>query len=305
MNDNVTRCTPEGVWTALVTPFKDDASRSVDYDALGALVERQIAAGVAALVPCGTTGESPTLSHAEHDQVVEYVVARVNRRVPVVAGTGSNSTVEALRLTRHAAQAGADAALVVCPYYNRPSPRMLERHFGRIAEECALPIVLYNVPSRTGVDLLPETVAALHERHPNVVAVKEASGSALRAAEIRDRSGIRVFSGDDALTLSMMSYGALGVISVASNVVPGPVVRLVAQALAGDFTAAGASHAGLHRLFGALFREPNPVPVKCAMRICGESNGLVREPLLTATEETTTILSGLLDRLAAGRGGAA
>jgi len=288
---------PDGVYTALITPFRDDADRSVDFDELGRLVDRQLAGGVHALVPCGTTGESPTLSHIEHDRVIEFVIERAAGRVPVVAGTGSNSTTEALRLTRHAAEAGAQAALVVCPYYNRPSQRMLERHFARLAAEGGLPIVLYNVPSRTGVDLLPETVARLREAHPEIVAIKEASGSAARVAELADRSDIRILSGDDALSLPMIAYGARGVVSVASNLAPAPVVHLIEAALEGDLATARAAHGRLHRLFGALFSEPNPVPVKCALRLVGHGNGLVREPLLPALPGTEQKLRDLLAAL--------
>jgi len=288
---------PAGVWTALVTPFRDDADRSLDFDALEALVERQIAAGVSTLVPCGTTGESPTLSHREHDQVVEFVVEKAAGRVPVVAGTGSNSTREALRLTRHAAECGADGALIVCPYYNRPSQRMLRSHFDRLAEASTIPIVLYNVPSRTGVDLLPETVAALRRDHATIVAIKEASGSAARVAVLRNASDIAVISGDDALTLPMISLGACGVISVASNALPAQVVGYVTAALAGDFETARTGHERLHVLFRELFREPNPVPVKRALALLGEGNGVVREPLLPATAETGEVLAALLSEL--------
>lgn len=288
-----------GVWTALVTPFTDAPDRDVDLDALTTLVEEQIAAGVDALVPCGTTGESPTLSHEEHDLVVEHVVEVVAGRVPVVAGTGSNSTREALRLTRRAAQAGASGALVVCPYYNRPSQRMLVEHFGRIADESSIPLVLYNVPSRTGVNLEPGSVAAIRGRHANVVAVKEAAGSVAQVAQIRDLSDIAVLSGDDSLTLPMISVGAVGVISVASNVVPALVRSYVHAALAGDFETARTGNARLHRLFVELFREPNPVPVKCARRLQGAANDEVRAPLLRATDDTERVLRALLAELGA------
>jgi 4-hydroxy-tetrahydrodipicolinate synthase len=285
---------PAGVWTALVTPFADDELRSVDWGALGELVERQIAGGVQALVPCGTTGESPTLSHEEHDQVVAFVVEKSAGRLPVIAGTGSNSTRAALRLTGRAAEVGASGALVVCPYYNRPSQRMLYHHFAELAKAATLPIVLYNVPSRTGCDLLPDTVAALRREHGNIVAIKEASGSAARVAALRDACDIAVLSGDDSLTLPMIAFGASGVISVASNVIPVHVAQYVRAALAGDFATARAGHERLHPMFRELFREPNPVPVKRALEIMCEGNGVVRGPLLPSTDETTKVLAALL-----------
>jgi len=249
-----------GTFTALVTPFSDPPEREVDLDDLGRLVEAQIAGGVDGVVPCGTTGESPTLSHEEHDRVVAHVVETVAGRVPVIAGTGSNSTREALRLTLRAAEVGADGALVVCPYYNRPTQRMLVSHFGRIAAASPIPIILYNVPSRTGVNLEPE-------------------------------------SGSDELTVAMMSLGGTGVVSVASNVVPGAMVEMVRAALEGDYAAAGACHARLFPLFEALFVEPNPTPVKRARQILGNGNGEVREPLLRALPATDATLSAALSAL--------
>ena len=295
---------PRGTWTALVTPFApvDDGARhtlelatpALDLAALDAHVDRQIAGGVDVLVPCGTTGESPTLSHAEHDQVVARVVERAAGRVPVVAGAGSNSTREALRLVASAADAGVDGLLIVCPYYNRPSQRMLHAHFATLARSTDLPIVLYNVPSRTGVNLEPATVARLAAEYENIVAVKEAAGSCDQVARIRDLSDIAILSGDDALTLPMTTVGASGVISVASNVLPRQVSDLVAAALAGDLATAGAAHAALLPLFHALFMEPNPVPVKAALQILGLGNGVVRAPLLPALPETIARLRELL-----------
>jgi 4-hydroxy-tetrahydrodipicolinate synthase len=281
-----------GTWTAMVTPFSD--SGEVDFDALDRLVDEQIAGGISVLVPCGTTGESPTLSHAEHDAVVARTVARVAGRIPVVAGAGSNSTREATRLIRSASDSGADGVLVVCPYYNRPSDRMLFAHFAALAEESPLPIVLYNVPGRTGVNLLPATVARLAAEFDTVVAIKEAAGSVEQVAQIRALSDIGILSGDDALTLGMIGVGATGVISVASNVVPERVAAMVNAALAGDDDAAMRSQAELLPLFHALFCEPNPVPVKAALALAGRGNGRVRRPLLSALPETAERLSQLL-----------
>jgi 4-hydroxy-tetrahydrodipicolinate synthase len=287
-----------GTWTAIVTPFKDGAQGEVDLDALDALVDEQVRAGVDAVVPCGTTGESPTLTHEEHDRVVARVVERVGGRISVVAGTGSNSTAEALRLTEHAAESGADAALVVCPYYNRPSQRMLFEHFKVLAERRALPVVVYNIPARTGVNLEPETLAELRRRFPReIVGVKEASGSVDAVARIRSLCDIPVLSGDDALTLASMAVGAKGVVSVASNVVPKIVASLVASAASGDFAAARGIHERLQPLFRALFVEPNPVPVKAALKLLGRGNGAVRAPLLPALPETETAVRGALGAL--------
>lgn len=284
-----------GTWTALVTPFRDGAPSEVDFDALDALVDDQIRAGVEGLVPCGTTGESPTLSHEEHDRVVARVVQRAAGRASVVAGTGSNSTAEAMRLTEHAAESGADAALVVCPYYNRPTQRMLFEHFKTLAERRVLPIVVYNIPARTGVNLEPETLAELRRRFPHsIVGIKEASGSVDAVARIRALCDIPVLSGDDALTLPSMALGAKGVVSVASNVVPKIVANLVASAASGDFAAALGVHERLQPLFRALFVEPNPVPVKAALKLLGRGNGSVRAPLYAALPETETALRGAL-----------
>ncbi len=288
----------QGTWTALVTPFRDGDEPEVDWDGLDRLVDAQVAAGVDAIVPCGTTGESATLSHAEHDRVVEHVVERAAGRVPVVAGAGSNSTAEALRLVLHAMESGADAVLVVCPYYNRPSQRMLVEHFARLVERTSAPIVLYNIPSRTGVNLEPESVAELRRRYPqSVVGIKEAAGSVEQVARIRALCDIPVLSGDDALTLPMMSIGATGVVSVTSNVVPRRVKHLVDCANEGDFAAARAAHEQLLPLFRALFREPNPVAVKCALRLLGRGTGNVRAPLLPALPETEDALRPVLASL--------
>lgn len=285
-----------GTWTALVTPFRE-ADASLDYEAIDHLVERQIEAGVDAIVPCGTTGESPTLTHEEHDATVARVVARAAGRIPVVAGTGSNSTSEAVRLTVHAAESGADGALVVCPYYNRPSQRMLVEHFRRVAGATALPVVLYNIPARTGVNLEPESVAEIRRTCPTVVAIKEASGSLEQVARIRALSDIAILSGDDALTLSMAALGATGVVSVASNVAPRLVADAVRSAVEGRLPEARTLHDRLFPLYRTLFREPNPVPVKCALKLLERCSDMVRAPLLPAQPETERALREVLTAL--------
>ena len=279
----------QGTWTAIVTPFRA-ADHAVDFAALDRLVDDQVAAGIDVIVPCGTTGESPTLTHEEHDAVVARVVARVAGRVPVVAGTGSNSTAEAERLTHHAAEVGADGVLVVCPYYNRPSQRMLVEHFRRVAASSPLPVILYNIPGRTGVNLEPETVAEIRRTVPNAAGIKEASGSLDQVARIAAATDLPILSGDDGLTLPMAALGARGVISVASNVAPKLVVEAVRSTLTGDFGRARELHARLFPLYRALFREPNPVPAKRALRMLGRCDDAVRAPLLAALPETEAAL---------------
>jgi len=235
----------QGSMVAIVTPFKDG---EIDFDTLGKLIDFQVKNGTDAIVPCGTTGESPTLTHQEHDRVVQYVVEKVAGRAQVIAGAGSNSTAEALQLTRHAEEVGADGALVITPYYNKPTQRGLIEHFRRIAEETAIPLVLYNVPGRTGVKLNPETIAELAVIE-NIVAVKEACGSVDQVNQILNLCDITVLSGDDMLTLPMMSVGARGVISVAANIVPREVNLLVHAALDGNWEEARERHFQLYSLF--------------------------------------------------------
>jgi 4-hydroxy-tetrahydrodipicolinate synthase len=280
-----------------VTPFRD-GNLEIDFDALARLVELQIEGGVEAIVPCGTTGESPTLSHEEHDRVIAFVVRTVAGRVPVVAGTGSNSTPEAVRLTRHARDAGADGVLVVCPYYNRPSQRMLLEHFRAVASSTALPVIPYNIPGRTGVNLEPETIAQMRREMPTIAGIKEAAGSLDQVARIRAVCDIPILSGDDSLTLGFMALGATGVVSVASNVAPKQVGDVVRAALAGDLPTALAGHDRLATLFRVLFREPNPVPVKAALKLLGRCGAGVRPPLLAALPETETAVRTALQGLA-------
>ena len=269
-----------GTYTALVTPFNRDGS--VDYVKLRALVEWQIAEGVDGVVPVGTTGESPTLEYDEHHRVIEEVAQAAAGRIKVIAGTGANSTAEALMLTREALAQGVDATLQVCPYYNKPSQEGLYRHFSTVAD-LGLPVVLYNIPGRSGREIAVETVARL-AGHGKIVAIKEAGGSVERVSAILDACGLTVLSGDDMLTLPMMSVGAQGVVSVASNVVPGLVADLVRAATRGDLAAAGCLHARLYRLFRDLFIDTNPVPVKCALALLGRIEEIYRLPLCPASD---------------------
>ena len=269
-----------GTYTAMVTPF--NANGSVDYGKLRDLVEEQVAAGVEGLVPVGTSGESPTLSMEEHSRVVEFVAKTANRRVQVVAGTGANSTAEALRLTREALEMGVDASLQVCPYYNKPNQEGLYRHFSTIAD-LGLPIILYNVPSRTGRDISLDTVVRL-SKHPNVAAVKEASGSVARVSATVDACDLAVLSGDDMLAFPMIAVGAQGVISVASNVAPALVSKMINAALAGDMANAATLHKRLYRLFRDLFIDTNPIPVKCALALMGRIEEVYRLPLCETSD---------------------
>jgi 4-hydroxy-tetrahydrodipicolinate synthase len=268
----------EGALTALVTPFKDGA---VDDAALATLVEEQIAAGIDGLVPAGTTGEASTLSLEEQAHVVKVVVRAARGRVPVVAGAGSNSTHHAIELSRAAREAGADGLLHVTPYYNRPPQEGLYRHFRAIAEAVPLPILLYNVPSRTSCDLLPETVARLAE-HPAIVGIKEASGSTTRATQILARCGdrITVLSGDDFTMFPLYAVGARGVISVLSNIAPRWVADMWDHVRSGAWDAARAIHAQSLALTELLFAEPSPMPIKAALALKGTMRDEIRSPLV-------------------------
>lgn len=261
---------------ALVTPFK--SSGEVDFDAYGRLIEWQIEQGTNGIVPCGCTGEAATLSHDEQQQCIRFATERIAGRVPVIAGTGSNSTREALTLTKFAREVGADAALLITPYYNKPTPAGQIAHYRTIAEAVELPIVLYNVPSRTGTNMLPQTVAEL-SKTSNIVAVKEAGGSVDQVSQIISLCGITVLSGDDSLTLPMMSVGATGVISVAANVVPAKLAAMCEQFSKGDLEGARSIHFELLPLFKSLFLETNPMPVKAALAAMGLIENNLRLPL--------------------------
>ena len=265
----------KGVYTALITPFRNGA---VDYDALTALVEKQIAGKVAGIVPVGTTGESPTVSPEEHLKIIEVVVKSAAGRCQVVAGTGANSTEEAVYLTNEAKAIGADATLQVTPYYNKPTQEGLYRHFSTVADKCQLPVVLYNIPGRSGVPINVETIVRL-AANPMIMAVKEAAGSVDRVSEILEKVDTAVLCGDDSLTVPMISVGAKGVISVASNLIPGELSTMVNAALAGDFASALALHRKYYRIFKDLFIETNPIPIKAAMAMVGYCAEEYRLPL--------------------------
>lgn len=280
----------QGLYTALVTPFRNGA---VDYDRLTKLVEMQISYGVDGISPVGTTGESPTLSFEEHERVIATVVQLVNGRCKVLAGSGANSTAEALHLTRHAKADGADFSLQVAPYYNKPTQEGLYRHFATIADSCDIPIVIYNVPGRSGVSVSAETIARL-AKNCNVAGVKEASGSVDRVSEILDLCDIPVLSGDDALTVPMMSVGAVGVVSVASNIIPKEMKQLVDLCSTGAFDQARAMHRKLYKFFKAMFVETNPIPVKAGMAIRGLLDEEYRLPLCPPSDKNREFLRQIL-----------
>jgi 4-hydroxy-tetrahydrodipicolinate synthase len=272
-----------GTFTALVTPFRDGG---IDTSAFEKLIEAQIAAGITGIVAVGTTGESPTLSHEEREQVIRLAVATANKRGQVLAGTGSNATHHAVTDTKAAEKLGADGALLVAPYYNKPSQEGLFRHFKTIADATSLPIMLYNIPGRCGVDIAPDTVARLAKECRNIVSIKEASGSVERVSELRARlpESFTILSGDDSLTLPFMSVGAVGVVSVASNLFPAEICALVHAYQSGGVKSAENLHRKLFPLFKDLFIEPNPVPVKTALGWRGAMSGECRLPLCEMSE---------------------
>ncbi len=280
----------QGAYTAIVTPFTP--SGDIDWARLKANVEFQIKGGIDGLVPVGTTGESPTLSHDEHRKVIEEVIKAVAGRVPVIAGTGSNCTSEAVDLTRHAKQVGANGALVVNPYYNKPTQEGLYRHFSTVAD-VGLPVVVYNIPGRTGVEVSMATMQRLAP-HPMIQAVKEATGSLDNASELARTTQLDVVSGDDSLTLPIMAVGGKGVISVVSNLVPARVKALTAAALQSDFVAARKVHQELFPLFKGAFVETNPIPIKTAMMLCGMDSGTLRLPMCPLADNNLPRLQQLL-----------
>ena len=267
----------KGAITAIVTPFKNG---QLDEAAYRELIEFQIKGGIHGIVPCGTTGESATLSHAEHKRVVETCIDQVKKRVPVVAGTGSNNTAESVDLTKHAEQAGADYALMITPYYNKPTQEGLYQHYKTVASQTKIPIVVYNVPSRTSVNLLPETVARLCGI-PHIVGIKEATGDLKQCAKVLELCGdrITVLSGDDFTVLPLLAVGGQGVISVVSNVAPGDMAGMCTAFFNGDLAAARKLHYKMWPLMEAMFIETNPTPAKTALKMMGKITGEVRQPL--------------------------
>jgi len=274
----------KGSIVAIVTPFKDG---KVDEKRLRDLIEFHIKNGTAGIVPCGTTGESATLSFQEHDRVIEITIEQAQRRIPVIAGTGSNSTQEAIMLTRHAAKAGADASLQVSPYYNRPTQKGLYEHFKAVASSVDIPIILYNIASRTGVNIEPETIAMLARECKNIVGVKEASGSLDQMSRIRQLCGrdFDLISGDDSLTLPLLSIGGVGIISVVANLVPRDVASLVEEFEKGHIKKAQEIHYKLLPLIKAIFIETNPIPVKTALGLLGMCEPDLRLPMCAMLPE--------------------
>ena len=285
----------EGSIVALVTPFRNGR---IDHEALAALVEKQVAGGTSALVACGTTGEAPTLSEHEQAEVIATVVKTARGRLPVIAGTGTYDTAETIRRTQAAAAAGCRAAMVVTPYYNKPTVRGLEAHFTAVADASPVPLIVYNIPGRTGTRIPPALIAKL-ARHPRVAALKDATGSPTDGMEVAELCDLPILAGDDALTLPWMALGAKGIVSVAGNVVPDEIAALVREAARGDYAAARRRHYRLLPLFKALFVESNPIPVKVALALQGIGTADVRLPLVAAEESTRELLQKALAALAA------
>jgi 4-hydroxy-tetrahydrodipicolinate synthase len=284
-----------GALSAIITPFRDGA---IDEPALRDLIEWQIQNGVDGIVPCGSTGESATLTHAEHERVIRIAIEQARKRVPVVAGTGSNSTAEAIRLTTFAREAGADGALLISPYYNKPTQEGIVKHYKTIAQSVSLPLIVYNIPGRTGSNILPETLARLADV-PNIVGVKEASGSMEQVSDIHRLCGERltILSGDDSLTLPLMALGGKGVIAVITNIMPRETRELAAAALAGDFARARELHYKMLPLMRALFLETNPIPVKYAASLMGKCTAEMRMPLTTMSPAPAEKLRGVMQEM--------
>ena len=281
MNQSLT-----GVFTAIVTPFTDNGT--IDEKSYAELIQKQIKAGVSGIVPCGTTGESPTLTHEEHDHMIEMTIDLVGGRVPVVAGTGSNSTAEAVRLSQHAQKAGADVVMLVNPYYNKPTQQGLFLHFREIASSIDIPCIVYNIKGRTGVNVETDTLLKIVDACPNVIGVKEASGDLDQMKEVIERTpeNFSVLSGDDNIALKLIELGGNGVVSVASNIVPGKMVALITSALNGDFELAKEMDYELSILFKALFLETNPIPIKAAMAMTGLLQENYRLPMCPLSSDS-------------------
>jgi len=284
----------KGAITAIVTPFKNG---QLDEEAYRQLIELQIEGGIHGIVPCGTTGESATLSHAEHKRVVEICLDQVKKRVPVIAGTGSNNTAEAVELTKHAQAAGADFALMITPYYNKPTQEGLYQHYKTITSQTKIPIVVYNVPTRTSLNLLPETMARLAGL-PNIVGLKEATGDLKQCAKILELCGdkITVLSGDDFTVLPLLAIGGQGVISVVSNVAPRDMAGMCNAFFAGDLDTARRLHFKMWPLMEAMFFETNPAPAKTALKLMGKITGEVRQPLCPMSPQNEEKLRQVLQK---------
>ena len=284
-----------GMATAIVTPM---TATGIDYEALGRLIEFQIESGINAIVVMGTTGENATIEYADQKEIIRFTVEKVNKRVPVIAGTGTNNTDHVLHNTKNACEVGADAILVVTPYYNKATQNGLYQHFVTIADASTVPVILYNVPGRTGCNLLPKTVARLAE-HPNIVAIKEATGNMAQMVEIMHLCGdkIDVYSGEDALTVSMMAMGAAGTISVLSNVAPRESVAMTDACKAGDFKTAAKMQCDLLPLINALFSEVNPIPAKAAVSAMGFGEEHLRLPLTPMEDATRAVLYAEMRKL--------
>ena len=284
----------KGSCTAIVTPFNE---HGVDYERLKKNIEFQYENGTSALVVCGTTGENATHTPNEHDELVRVTVRTVNGRMKVIAGIGSNNTANALRAAEDAKYSGADAVLMVTPYYNKTTQKGLVEHFSYVADRVDIPMILYNVPSRTGIGISADTCKALSQ-HPNINGIKEASGDIALAAKIRSLCGddLYIWSGNDDCTIPLMSLGALGVISVASNIVPGAVAKLCALCLEGSYAEATELYAKYASLFSALFIETNPIPIKAALKMMGMDSGILRLPLTEISQESfETLLKAMRD----------
>lgn len=282
----------KGSFVAIVTPFKNGR---LDEESLRELVQMHITNGTSGIVPCGTTGESATLSPEEHKKVIEIVISETAKKIPVIAGTGSNNTKEAIEYTKHAYDAGADAALVITPYYNKPTQEGLYYHYKTIANEVPVPIVIYNVPGRTGVSIEPETVARLSELS-NIVAIKEASGQMDQISKIMSLCGITVLSGDDSMTMPIMAIGGRGVISVIANIVPADMKELTSAMEEGDIESARELHYKLFDLCKVMFIETNPIPIKTAMAMKGMIEEEFRLPLVSPTEKSRSLIKRQLEQ---------
>ncbi len=283
----------EGLYTAIVTPFKNG---KIDYDAAEKLIERQIEGGVDGVVPVGTTGESPTVSFEEHKEFISKVVKFVGGRIKVIAGTGSNSTSEAICLSKSARDHGVDGLLLVNPYYNKPTQEGLIRHFSEIAKSVDIPVVLYNIPGRTGVNFLPENIKVLVDECPNIVAIKEASGDIAQMMWVIELCGekLTLLSGDDNLLLPVLSIGGRGVISVLSNIIPADVKKVITLYESGKIDEARKQFYRILPLCRAMFLETNPIPVKKSMELLGLCSGEIRLPLTALNEQNTKTLAAML-----------